>query len=238
MSKREPWSWSLLWLLGAPLVVVVTLEIFHDLWIVFVGYHILVCLILPLLDSLIIRRTSLRDHLAYVGLTGPRCRAGFVVGMGLGAALGMGTVGFFALWGNELLAGNEVEDVLAGWGMSPDQVLAMTVFMVLGNGMAEELYWRGFLHRRLEPARHRGLAIGVTALCYTSYHIFTLGSFLADGWLVALLTAAVLAGGLFFGWLRERFGNVWPALLGHAGATAGYMVVYWIWIVRNQGSAY
>ena len=42
-----------------------------------------------------------------------------------------------------------------------------------------------------------------------------------------LFLVTIFAAGCFWGWLREKYGTVWPALLGHAGATAGYMIVYW-----------
>jgi membrane protease YdiL (CAAX protease family) len=40
-----------------------------------------------------------------------------------------------------------------------------------------------------------------------------------------LFMAAIFAAGFGWGWLREKTGSVWPALLSHAGATVGYMIV-------------
>jgi hypothetical protein len=85
----------------------------------------------------------------------------------------------------------------------------------------------------MECVRPRWQAIGLTALFYASYHILTIGWFVSDGRIIALFMFAVVAAGLLWGWLREHCGTVWPALLGHVGATAGYMVVYWRWIVNG-----
>ena len=43
---------------------------------------------------------------------------------------------------------------------------------------------------------------------------------------VALLfMVAIFVAGLGWGWLREKTGSVWPALLSHAGAAGAYMAV-------------
>ena len=42
----------------------------------------------------------------------------------------------------------------------------------------------------------------------------------------ALMVGGILAAGLLWGWLRQRSGSVWPALLGHWGAVAAYAAVY------------
>ena len=234
------------WMIAAPLSVVVTLLMARNVWLTFGCYHLLVCLVLPWLDTVLLRRGSAGDHLWRVGLVGGRgdgmgagvrtgghavdragIWSGIRAGLGLGLLLGGGTILVLAVWGDVFLAGNRIREVLAGWNVTPAQYPLMMTCMLLGNGAAEELFWRGFIHRRLESTSRRGGAIGLTALAYTSYHGVTLGSFLAEIWLSVLCTAAVFAAGLFWGWLRERYGNVWPALLGHMGATAGYMVVFW-----------
>jgi membrane protease YdiL (CAAX protease family) len=249
-------------MIAAPLTVVVTLLVARNVWLTFGCYHLLVCLVLPWLDTVLVRRRSTIDHLRFVGLVdgwgngagagdrsenpasiisggragvqsrGPKgnrasINSGIRIGLGLGLLLGSGTILIFAIWGDVFLAGNKIKEVLASWNVTPVQYPLMMAFMILGNGAAEELFWRGYIHRRLELVPQRGLAIGLTALAYTSYHVVTLGSFLAEIWLIVFCTVSVFVAGLFWGWLRERYGNVWPALLGHVGATAGYMVVFW-----------
>jgi membrane protease YdiL (CAAX protease family) len=98
--------------------------------------------------------------------------------------------------------------------------------MVLFNGIAEELFWRGYIHRRLEGFQARRVAIGTAALFYASYHALTIALLFRSFVVGPLFLVVVFAAGCFWGWLRERYGNVWPAMLSHAGATAGYMIVY------------
>lgn len=223
-------------MLAAPLVVVGTLFVARSVWLTFLLYHFGICLAAPLLASRFGRsgragrgdrhgRAWLRGHLGNLGLR-PRGRG---LGLALGAFLALAIVAAFAAWGRAFLGAGAPAAVLAGWGAEPASLPALFAFMLLGNGVAEELFWRGWLHERLRARRPRAAVIAATAACYASYHVFTVAALLRDPGVVALFSTAVLLAGAFWGWLRERTDSVWPALLSHAGATAGYMFVLWRW---------
>jgi len=215
----------------APTTVAVCLLALHDVWATFLCYHVLICLGIPLADSLVHRKRTFTGHLAYLGLAGPHWRRGVAAGLLLGLGSGGAVVGGFALWGEELLAGNRILEILADWGAGRERLFAMSVFLILGNGLAEELFWRGYLHRLLETVRRRWLAIGLPAACFASYHVATISRFVDSAATAGLFLGTVLGAGILWGWLRERTGSVWPALLGHNGATAGYVVVFWNWVI-------
>ncbi len=213
----------------APLVVVATLLLGRSVWLTFLIYHLGICLVAPAIHS---RREGrgLRAHARMVGLRR--------VGLGLGAGLGVGAaalvVGAFILFGDAWLAGADVRGALAAWGVTPRSLPLLFAVMLLGNGAAEELFWRGWVQAQLGRTRPPRHAIALGAAAYASYHAFTIGLLLRDRAVTALLTAAVFAAGCAWGWLRQRTGSVWPALLSHAGATAGYMAVLW-WRVLRAG---
>ena len=98
-------------------------------------------------------------------------------------------------------------------------------FMTLVNGPAEELYWRGFVHTEMSDRRPRLSTILLIAASYASYHGVTVYVLAANLPVALLFMAAIFAAGWGWGWLREKTGSVWPALLGHAGAAAAYMIV-------------
>jgi membrane protease YdiL (CAAX protease family) len=209
-----------------------TLLVLHSVWWTFALYHLGVCVLLPFLHTVLWSRQRFGSHLETVGLAAPRdrLRRGLAWGIGLGLFLGVGTVGAFSLWHEPFLAGRDIPAILESWGVDPARAPLMLAFMVLGNGACEELYWRGWLHRRLAAWPRRGAALAITAAAYTSYHGVTVAAFTASPAVVALFMASIFGAGLFFGWLRERFGTVWPPLLAHTGATAGYMAVYLLWV--------
>jgi hypothetical protein len=97
-----------------------------------------------------------------------------------------------------------VTSVYAYAGGTPRAAIA--VLLLFPIGPAEEFYWRGlmqgYLRGMITPAR----AIVLTSLIYASIHIVTLNPSLL---LVALI------GGLVWGYIYERFGNLFPVLVSH-----------------------
>jgi len=210
-----------LMLVVPPATVVATLLVLRSVWATFLIYHLGLCILLP--AAVLGPRAYARG----VGLVGSRVREGVRTGLVLGAVLAAGQIAVLA-WGADLFFADErVAASLVAWGAGPERAGPLLAIMLVLNGPAEELYWRGWVHGRLSGSPDRRRTIALTALAYASYHGATLGA-LFGSWLVALLIlAAVWGAGCLWGWLRERCGNVWPALLSHAGATLGYMFVYW-----------
>jgi membrane protease YdiL (CAAX protease family) len=220
-DPRQIWFW----LLGAPAVVVVTLLAGGSVFAVFGAYHLGFCLILTSAYNLLGRHFSLAKHLEYLGLTGPGSARGLVLGLGLGIVLAGGTLLVFRFFGEVFLADHNVPEVLGQWGVGPDKMPLLFWFMILINGPAEELYWRGFVHREMSDRQPRSQAILLIAACYASYHGVTVFLLVGDLKIALLFLAAIFAAGCGWGWLREKTGSVWPALLGHSGAAAAYMIV-------------
>ena len=220
-SSREAWFW----LLGAPLAVVACLLMARNVFAVFAIYHLGFCLVLPSAKNFLRRRFTVRDHLEFLGLTGPGTARGLVLGLGLGVILAGGTVLAFRLFGEIFLADHNVPEILAGWGADQGDLSLLFWFMALVNGPAEELYWRGFVHTETSGRRPRLATILLIAACYASYHGATVFILVASLPVALLFMVAIFVAGLGWGWLREKTGSVWPALLSHAGAAAAYMAV-------------
>jgi uncharacterized protein len=94
-------------------------------------------------------------------------------------------------------AGEGIERVYAFKQDAPAWRIALLMALIIGPG--EELFWRGFLQRRLQI--HMGANSGfllATAL-YTAVHIFT-GNF--------VLVLAALTCGLFWGWLYKKYNSM------------------------------
>ncbi len=222
-NRRASSAWF--WLLTAPGVVVACLLAGRNVFAVFAIYHLGFCLLLPAAFNLLRRGFSFSDHLAFLGLTGPGTLRGILSGLGLGVVLACGTILAFRWFGEIFLADQNVPAVLSDWGVGKGNIPLLFWFMFLINGPAEELYWRGFVHSEMSGRQPRSVAILLIAACYASYHGVTVFLLVGDLSIALIFLAAILAAGLGWGWLREKTGSVWPALLGHAGAAAAYMVV-------------
>ena len=220
-SSGETWFW----LLGAPLVVVACLLAGRNVFAVFVVYHLGFCLTLPAVQNFLRRRSTISDYLEFLGLTGPGTVHGLLLGLGLGVILAGGTILAFRLFGGIFLAGHNVPEILGRWGVDQGNMPLLFWFMILVNGPAEELYWRGFVHGEMSDRKPRMATILLIAACYAGYHGVTVFFLVANLPVALLFMVAIFAAGFGWGWLREKTGSVWPALLGHAGAAAAYMIV-------------
>jgi membrane protease YdiL (CAAX protease family) len=93
------------------------------------------------------------------------------------------------------------------------RLVQMVLVVALLAGFAEELFFRGFMQRRLAARWPPWVAIAVTALCFAAVHADAAQSPLAFGL------------GLWLGYISYRNDSIWPAVLGHicnnAAATLG-----------------
>ena len=205
--------------------MVACLIIAGNVFAVFAIYHLGFCLILPAANNFLRRRFTVSDHLEYLGLTGPGTARGFLLGLGLGVVVAGGTILAFRLFGDVFLADQNIPEILARWGVDQKNMSLMFWFMVLVNGPAEELYWRGFVHGEMSDRKPCNSTILLTSACYASYHGVTVFLLNPNVPVAVLFMAFIFAAGFGWGWLREKTGSVWPALLSHAGAAIAYMIV-------------
>lgn len=201
----------------APALVAVGLLVLHEVWYVFLAYHLALCLGLPVLTA---RREGLdAPNLARrLGLG----RGGLGVGVLLGAAALALPALAHLLMPAAFPDAAQLQAAMGKWGVAPGEVTPVLVFLAVVNGPAEEIFWRGHLQDRLL----RGLpSAGMLVLLFTSYHVLTVGALAPDAGGMALMLAGVAGGAVFWTWSRSRWRSLWPALLTHAGATVGYVLV-------------
>ena len=203
----------------APALVALGLLVLHQVWFVFLAYHVALCLGLPLLAA---RREGLdaRALARRLGLV----REGLGTGLGLGAlALAVPPLALLALPAAFPAAG-PIRAVLADWGATGSEVPWVLLFLAAVNGPAEELFWRGYLQDRLL----RGLpSAALLVLLFSSYHTVTVGALAPGPAGLALMLGGVVGAAAFWTWSRRRWDSLWPALLSHLGATVGYVAVSW-----------
>jgi len=102
-------------------------------------------------------------------------------------------------------AASQVESIYTLRAGQNLRLIAILLLFVIGPG--EEIFWRGFLQRRLS---HRyGLLIGlvIAAAIYTLVHVWSFN---------LMLTAAAGLCGVFWGVLFAVTGNLWPCIISHA----------------------
>lgn len=101
-------------------------------------------------------------------------------------------------------------------------ILTALIFGVVLLG--EEIGWRGFLLLRLcELMPGRGAAV-LTGACHAVFHIPLLTlttTYQSSGsrWIVVpMVMVTITMAGVWYAWLRLRFGTIWPVGLSHSVA--------------------
>jgi membrane protease YdiL (CAAX protease family) len=241
LTDRSPVI-PLLLALAAPLAVIVSIGILHNVWWTFATYQVGICLVAPALESRLAGR-SRRDHAALLGLLDPPGAGGppswRTTAIVLGLATALVTGGFLVLTREHFLDAERLEATVADWGVSPERMVIMIAVVAVLNAAAEELFWRGYLPGRVAVARPDSpapvvLTVVLPAVLYASYHALTIGRLVGDAGGVLVMTGGVLGAGLFWGWLRRRTRSVWPPLLSHAGAVVAYLAVHF-WLTATGG---
>jgi membrane protease YdiL (CAAX protease family) len=79
--------------------------------------------------------------------------------------------------------------------------------MLLIIGPGEELFWRGFVQRRLEIKKGKKSGLVLATALYTVVHIFT-------GNIILLIAA--LTCGIFWGWLYQKYRSMIINMISHS----------------------
>ena len=85
--------------------------------------------------------------------------------------------------------------------------LRILILMLLIIGPGEELFWRGFVQRRLEIKKGKKSGLVLATALYTVVHIFT-------GNIILLIAA--LTCGIFWGWLYQKYRSMIINMISHS----------------------
>jgi membrane protease YdiL (CAAX protease family) len=102
---------------------------------------------------------------------------------------------------------------------APDLAITLILGTVLILG--EEIGWRGFLLPRLQVLTSRRRAAVGTGLLHGAFHLpvlllTTTYDEVGNRFIVApVVVATITAAGVFYAWLRDRSGSIWPVAIAH-----------------------
>jgi len=117
-----------------------------------------------------------------------------------------------------------------GWGLAPPGDLVWLAYYALVNPWIEERYWRGALlgdavTRRIGRRAARTLAV----VAFLDHHAVVLVP--SFGWRAAgLLCIAIGAAAACWVWMHERTRGLAFCIASHAGADAGLVLLYLLWV--------
>jgi len=112
-------------------------------------------------------------------------------------------------------------DITPGGAVSWTTNLLITVAFMTVLFLGEELGWRGYLLPRIQQLTSRRRAALVTGFIHGCFHlplilIATTYDEFGSRWIVApMAVATITMGGVFYAYLWDRTGSVWPVSMAH-----------------------
>jgi uncharacterized protein len=215
-------SWPRLMMLGLmPLAAVASgLLVFHNMYLTFSLYYVVVCIIVPVFHMMKAKE-SFSETLA-TGISG--LKQAIITGAFAGIVFFAVIWLFFRFAGNLFLSPAHVTAYLESIGYKPQMFLRLLIIFVLFNSVIEEIFWRGFIYTHFR--RDFGAAPSAlwVSFFFIQYHFLTVWLILSP--LAAFVFTPILFAVSFF-WctLREKQGNVYAAVISHLAADLALILV-------------
>ncbi len=179
--------------------------------------------VLPVVWVWLVLRESIRPQR-------PR-RDGVGLGLAFGLATGLAAWFIYREWLSGTVvfaaAAEQIRAKILGFGLdSAWKYAALGLFYSLFHSLLEEYYWRWFVFGQLRRLVRVWPAILLSAAAFAAHHVVVLDKFFHDTpLLVALLSAAVAVGGVFWAWLYQRSGSLYGVWLSHLLVDAAIFLI-------------
>jgi len=168
-----------------------------------------------------------RQRVSLSPLAAGRRRSGIGFGLGLGLLLGGIILGFWELWGHQLVDVEHLAQVEREVGLTtPVRFVAFALYLMLVNSAMEEYVWRWFAFVHCETLVGARAAIVLSGLFFTLHHAVTFSVQFAPA-AAALASLGVFVGGCSWSWCYLRFRSVWPGWISHVCADLAGLWIGW-----------
>lgn len=201
------------------------LTIIKNMVITFIFYHIIVCLLLPLMDYCFFYRKSASLH-EILGL-GRIDKRSILTGVLLGIAYFGSIILIFYCFKKTLLDKFHIDTALSAIGFSKKYFFLLAVYFIFFNSIVEELFWRGYLYYQYGKKIRIPFSSVVISFFFIQYHFITIG--IIFSFQVALIFIPVLfIVSIIWCYLRHINSNIYAAIISHFMADLALIVVYYM----------
>lgn len=138
--------------------------------------------------------------------------------------------GFVVIFQSSVLDIPQLQRLLEKWNFSGAKVILLVLVLALINPILEELYWREFMFGRLSLKLGNVIAVLITAIFYSLYHLIVVMDIFSFPFNVLSVISVFLAG-LMWGIFRVKLNSIVASIISHSLADIGIMLVYWL-IIR------
>ncbi|MEK5037652.1 CPBP family intramembrane glutamic endopeptidase [Sporosarcina sp. FSL K6-3457] len=174
--------------------------------------------------------SSIRNKQQKFNLKNQFSRQSIVVG------LISGVISLLAIYGAVTVLKDTVFDLAAlrqllmDWNFTGDKVIWLVLVLIFINPFLEELYWREFMHKRLESKVSIAKTVIITSFFYSLYHLVSL-IFIFTFPFNFIAVIPVFLAGLLWGYFRYKLNSITAPIVSHILADLGIMLVYLSYIL-------
>jgi len=206
-----------------PLVVSIGLLVFKNAFLTFLLFHGFVCLGIPIIDLVVLRKLKVSDIRESLGLV--HHRGSLRTGVYSGIVFLVAIVVFFYILRDSVIQVGEIQSLLHSWQIQKEHIFVLLVLMILANSGLEEIYWRGYILGRFQAHLKTVPAVILSSLFYASYHLITTAN-LFSMQVGVLFTIVIFLAGVFWAVIRARSGSLFGSIVSHFLADAAVMIIY------------
>lgn len=217
-----------LWLV-APLSIYLGLNIFKSVVLTFILFYGVICLGIPVMDLILIQKKRVKDYFREIGFL--NFKKAFHPSFVFGLIFCLSVYLFFVLLRKYVLDIGQIQSVLDQWRINNKYLIPFMVTMIFANSVFEEIYWRGYIYRKLQRNVSSTKLLVLTSLFYASYHLIT--TFELFSILFGLIfTSIIFLVGFFWGYMRKRYDSIYFPIISHLMADLGIMMIYFKYFGR------
>jgi membrane protease YdiL (CAAX protease family) len=211
-----------LWIL-APISIYLGLIVFNNVALTFILFYGFICLIIPIIDLIIIQRKNIKDYFAFLGFK--NIKETFLPSFIIGIFFYISIFVFFVLLQKYVLKIDQVQAILDNWNIDNKYIIPFLFTMIIANSVFEEIYWRGYIYKKLENIVSSTRVILLTSSFYASYHLITTINLFSLLYGI-IFTCVVFGIGLFWGYMRKKYDSIYFPIISHLLADLGIMLIY------------
>ena len=205
------------------IIIFLGLIILNSVTLTFIMFYGFVCVLIPFIDLVCLKRYSVSELLKSLGFS--NFRKTFLIGIVLGLIYLSIIYLFFSIFREYVLDIGKINSVLIQWKINNRHLYLFLFIMIFANSFLEEIYWRGYIFHKLKNKTNSFNIILVISLFYALYHLITTVNLFSLFW-GSIFTLFVFLVGVFWGYLRYKFQSLYIPITSHLCANLGIMLIY------------
>ncbi|TQR14689.1 CPBP family intramembrane metalloprotease [Psychrobacillus soli] len=156
----------------------------------------------------------------------PLTKKSIMVGVISGVICLVSIYSFVLFFQSSVLDIPQLRQLLKEWDFNGAKVILLVLVLAFINPILEELYWREFMYSRLFIKIGNVLAVMITAIFYSLYHLIVVMEIFSFPFNVLSVIPVFLAG-IMWGIFRIKLNSIVAPIISHCLADIGIMLVYW-----------